>query len=75
MDEGLFTKHFKSLKKRESEKETILLLIKNATSLELEESDIELDGKKILFMISSAKKAALEKRGIRKALQEAGYTF
>ena len=75
MDEGLFTKHFKSLKKRESKKETILLLIKNATSLELKESDIELDGKKILFMISSAKKAALEKRGIRNALQEAGYTF
>lgn len=75
MDEGLFIKHVRSLKKRESEKEIVLHLIKTATSLELEDSDIELDGKKVVFMISSAKKAVLEKRGIRNALHKAGYTL
>ena len=73
MNEGLFEKYSKVIKKRQSEKEEIHTLLKEITGIDFKEEEIEINKKIISFHISSVKKTILTQKNIKNKLEEKGY--
>jgi hypothetical protein len=73
MNEGLFEKYSKVIKKRQSEKEEILTLLKEITGVLFNEDEIVIKNKIISFSVSSVKKTILLQKNIQPKFQEKGY--
>lgn len=74
MDEGLFAKHLKRLNERSTIKQSILQLVKELTGVQLQEEELELQGKKLRILTSSTKRAVLIQRKLKESLLEKGYS-
>ena len=73
MDNSLFSKHLLQIKKHETSKEEICLLIKEKTGIELDYEMFTVSKKQISFSISSVMKQKLHQKNIVKILEEKGY--
>lgn len=73
MNEGLFEKYSKVIKKRQSEKEEVYKLLKEIVGIDFKEEEIEINKKIISFNISSVKKTIFIQKNIKIKLEEKGY--
>lgn len=74
MDESLFVKHFLQIKKQKNSKDEIIAYIKEKTGIELEEGNITIAKKEILFQVSSVVKQKLFQKNINDVLNEKGFS-
>ncbi len=75
MDQGLFTKHIRTLQKRESDKVCIIEALLEKTGIKFKESEIEIAKKRITFSTSSVKKTAFIQKGGKDILTALGYSL
>lgn len=73
MNEGLFEKYSRVIRKRQSEKEEINNFLKEITGIDFKENEIEINKKIISFHISSVKKTIFIQKNIKNKLEEKGY--
>lgn len=74
MNEGLFKKYEEVIKKSKTEKSDICQYIQETTGIHLNENEITIDKKRIIFNCSSAKKLVLKIKGVDSLLFQKGYT-
>lgn len=73
MNEGLFEKYRKVLVQKQSEKQEVLILLKEILGIDFKEEEISVQKKLISFHISSVKKNILIQKNIKTKLEEKGY--
>lgn len=73
MDDSLFSKYKKEIIKQKTKKQEIISFIEKELKIKLQESDIEIKGKKIIFTISSIQKTILFKNKIQEKIKTIGY--
>lgn len=75
MDEGLFNKYTKTLRERNTAKESLIAKIKEKTGIQLQEEEINISKKQVIFLTSSVKKTALLGKNIKSILENEGFSF
>lgn len=75
MDDSLFLKYKKEITKQKTKKQEIISFIEKESKIKLKESEIEIKGKKIFFIISSTQKAILFKNKIQEKIKTKGYSI
>lgn len=73
MNEGLFEKYSKVLKQKQSEKEEVIIILKECTGIDFKQEELVIQKKTISFHTSSVKKSIVLQKNIQKKLQEKGY--
>lgn len=73
MDKSLFERHLRQIKKQKDSKEELLNYIKEKTGIELDENNIVVSKKEVVFNVSSVVKQKLFQKKIEEVLNEKGY--
>lgn len=73
MNEGLFEKYGKVLQQKKSEKEELVIFIKETTGIDFNEEEIVIQKKSVVFHTTSVKKTILHSKKIRDFFIEKGY--
>lgn len=73
MDESLFKKHLYTIKKNKDSKEELRTLIQEKLGISLDDEELNISKKVVIFNVSSVKKMFLLKNDIKSFLKEKGF--
>ncbi len=75
MDNSLFSKYQKVIKKDNDKKDELIELVEKSSGIKLTKEEIVINKKTISLHVSSAKKSRLHQTNIKQTVSEKGYTL